>query len=327
MEHDNCQKIKLLKLMEILRQETDEKHPLMTSELCQRLIAMGISCNPRTLGRDIMLLNKQGYEILHRIKNRENAYYLVDRSFSVPELKILIDAVQAASFVPDKKTAELIDKIAELGGSHRGALLKSNLVKFNTRKHTNETVFSTVDYLEEALQNNRQVAFKYFDLDENGQCVFRKDGEQYIIEPIALVFNDDNYYLLGYDPELEMEKTFRVDRIDSAEILKKATSKLARAHKRKVAKYTEETFKMFDGEQETVTLRFDDKLVGVVHDKFGESVKMKRIDDNTIETEVKVRIAPTFWGWLFQFGGMMKIVDPDTINEEFKKQVAAMLRE
>ncbi len=327
MAEENHQKIKLLKIMEILRQETDEDHPMTKTCLSARLVSMNISCNIRSLNRDIKLLNEQGYEIMERLVGHEKGYFVCDRSFSLPELKILIDAVQAASFVTDKKTTELIDKIAELGGSHRGALLKSNIVTFNTRKHSNETVYYTVGYLEEALQKNRQVAFKYFDLDENGQRVFRKDGDLYIMEPIALVFNNDNYYFLGYDSELEMEKTFRVDRIECAEILKKATSKTARARRKKVAKFTEETFKMFNGEPEEVRLRFDDKLIGAVYDKFGENVKMQRIDDNTIETTAQIRIAPTFWGWVFQFGGMMKIAGPEAIKGECKKQVAALLQE
>ncbi len=150
MPQENYQKIKLLKIMEILRQETDEDHPMTKAELCDRLISMNISCNIRSLNRDIPLLNEQGYEIMETMIGREKAYYVCDRSFSVPELKILIDAVQAASFVTEKKTGELVDKVATLGGSHRAAILKGNLVKFNTRKHRNETVYYTVGYKSKA---------------------------------------------------------------------------------------------------------------------------------------------------------------------------------
>ena len=140
MAEEKNQKIKLMKIMEILRQETDEEHPMTKVELAARLVAMKVSCSPRSLIRDIKLLNEQGYEIMERLIGHEKAYFVCDRSFSVPELKILIDAVQAASFVTEKKTLELIDKIAALGGSHKAAILKRNLIKFNTRKHRNETV-------------------------------------------------------------------------------------------------------------------------------------------------------------------------------------------
>ena len=134
MAEENYQKIKLLKIMEILRQETDEDHPMTKAELSARLESMNVSSSVRSLSRDIKLLNEQGYEIMEQLIGHEKGYYVCDRSFSVPELKILIDAVQAASFVTEKKTGELLDKIAALGGSHRAAILKGNLVKLNGLK-------------------------------------------------------------------------------------------------------------------------------------------------------------------------------------------------
>ncbi len=325
MPEENYQKIKLLKIMEILRQETDEEHPMTKVELAARLVAMNISCSPRSLIRDIKLLNEQGYEIMERLIGHEKAYFVCDRSFSVPELKILIDAVQAASFVTEKKTDELVDKIAALGSSHRAGILKGNIVKFNTRKHRNETVYYTVGFIEDAIQKNKKIIFKYFDLDENGQKVYRRDGHHYVVEPVALVFNEDNYYLIVYSEKHDGTANYRVDRIDSVEILDDPVSDKARSLRRKVARYTEEAFKMFNGQSETVTLRFSDKLIGPVLDKFGEDTKMTRVGDHTIEATVPVRIAPTFWGWLFQFGTDMDIVEPEAIKEEYKNKAAALL--
>ena len=326
MEEEKNQKIKLLKIMEILRQETDEEHPMTKVELSERLMAMNVACSPRSLIRDIKLLNEQGYEIMERLIGHEKAYYVCDRSFSVPELKIMIDAVQASSFVTDKKTEELIDKLANLGGGHRSKILKSNIVKFNTRKHSNETVYYTVGFLEDAIQQKKQVSFHYFDLDENGQRVYRKNGAAYIIEPVALVFNDDNYYLIAYSAKHENTTNYRVDRIDSVDILDEPISDTARKIKNKVARYTKEAFKMFDGPQEKVTLRFHDKLISAVYDKFGEDTKMQRIDDYTIEATVLVRIAPTFWGWLFQFGTDMEILSPEKLKEEYKSIATKILK-
>lgn len=325
MAEEKNQKIKLMKIMEILSQETDEEHPMTKVELSARLVAMNVSCSPRSLIRDIKLLNEQGYEIMERLIGHEKGYYVCDRSFSVPELKILIDAVQAASFVTDKKTGELVDKIAALGGSHRAGILKSNIVKFNTRKHTNETIYYTVGYIEDAIQRNKKIIFRYFDLDENGQKVYRRDGHHYVVEPVALVFNEDNYYLIVYSEKHDGTANYRVDRIDSVEIIDDPVSDKARSLRRKVARYTEEAFKMFNGQLETVTLRFADKLIGPVIDKFGEDTKMTRVDDRTIEATVQVRIAPTFWGWLFQFGTDMDIVEPEALKNEYKNIAAALL--
>ena len=319
MPEENHQKIKLLKIMEILRQETDEEHLMTKAELSSRLVAMNISCNTRSLSRDVKLLNEQGYEIMETLVGHEKAYYVCDRSFSVPELKILIDAVQAASFVTDKKAAELIEKIAVLGGSHKAAILKSNIVKFNTRKHTNETIYYTVGFIEDAIQRNKKIIFRYFDLDENGQKVYRRDGHHYVVEPVALVFNEDNYYLIVFSEKHDGTANYRVDRIDGVEIIDEPISDKARSLRRKVARYTEEAFKMFNGPQENVTLRFANKLIGPVLDKFGEGTKMTRVDDHTVEATVQVRIAPTFWGWLFQFGKEMVIEEPVELQQTFEQ--------
>lgn len=325
MAEEKNQKIKLMKIMEILRQETDEEHPMTKVELAARLVAMNVSCSPRSLIRDIKLLNEQGYEIMERLMGHEKGYFVCDRSFSVPELKILINAVQAAGFVTEKKTGELVDKIAALGGSHRAAILKGNIVKFNTRKHTNETIYYTVGFIEDAIQRNKKIIFRYFDLDENGQKVYRRDGHHYVVEPVALVFNEDNYYLIVYSEKHDGTANYRVDRIDSVEIIDDPISDKARSLRRKVARYTEEAFKMFNGQPETITLRFTDKLIGPVLDKFGEVTKMTRVDDHTIEATVQVRIAPTFWGWLFQFGTDMDIMEPEALKEEYKNKAAELL--
>ena len=327
MPQENCQKIKLLKLMEILRQETDEDHPLKTTAICEKLLAMNIKCDRRTLHLDMKLLNQQGYEVMSLLIDHERAYYIADRSFSVPELKILIDAVQAASFVTEKKTAELIDKIADLGGSNRAAILKDNIVHFNTRKHGNEAIYYNVDTIESAIQQDKKIIFRYFDIDENGARVYRRDGHHYVVEPVALVFNDDNYYIVSYSSKHENTANYRLDRMDSVETVDKDITDKAKELRESIAGYTESVFKMYGGELQDVTLQFDQKLIGAVYDKFGEGTKMLRINDTTCVAAVKAQISPTFWGWLFQFGGQMKINSPEELKEEYKNQAAALLQE
>ena len=326
MSQENCQKIKLLKLMEILRQETDEEHPLKTGEICNRLRAMNISCDRRTLHKDMKVLNEQGFEVMSLLIAHERAYYIADRSFSVPELKILIDAVQAASFVTDKKTAELIDKIADLGGSNRAAILKDNIVHFNTRKHRNEAVYYNVDILEEAIRIDRKVTFHYFDIDENGQRVYRRDNHLYDAEPVALVFSEDNYYLISYSTKYESTTNYRIDRMSTVQITDEDITATAKELRKDVAGYTESVFKMFGGQIENITLQFDQKLMGAVYDKFGEDTAMLRINATTCAATVKAQISPTFWGWLFQFGGQMMIISPESMKKEYNKQANMLLK-
>ena len=245
-----------------------------------------------------------------------------DRSFSVLELKVLIDAVQAASFITDRKTKELISKIAELGGSHRGDILRSNMVCFNTRKHSNEAIYYNVDFLEEAILQQKKVLFRYFDLNEHGEKVYRREGHRYVVEPIGLVFHEDNYYLMIYSARHGNTANYRVDRMDSVRILDEHVSEQAIELRDSIGCYTEQAFKMYGGEAVDITIQFDQRLIGVVHDKFGEDTKMIRLNGDTCVATVKVRVSPTFWGWLFQFGRQMKILSPDNMVDEYKKQIA-----
>lgn len=321
MPRDNCQKIKLLKLMELLRQETDEQHPIRTSQICSRLKELKISCDRRTLSKDMAILNEQGYEVMSTFVCHEKAYYIEDRSFSIPELKIMIDAVQAASFITEKKSAELINKIAYLGGSHCAEILKGNMVCFNTRKHSNEAIYYNVGFLEEALEQKKKASFYYFDLDENSSKVYRKNRERYIVEPMALIFNEDNYYLMCYSSKYGEVCNYRVDRMEVVEIEEDSVSEEAIVHESDISQYTEQVFKMYGGPREEVVLQFDRLLIGAVYDKFGENTKMIPLNENTYSATVNVQISPTFWGWLSQFAGKMKIISPEPVINEYKRHL------
>ena len=324
----NDQKIKLLKLMEILQRETDSEHPMRTSEFCERLRSMNITCDPRTLGRDMRFLNDRGYEILYVQAGHEKAYYIEDRSFQLPELRILVDAVQAASFITEKKTAELTDKIAALAGTNRAEVMKRELVRFNTNKHTNESVFYSIDALSEAILARKKVSFRYFDLDENALRVYRKNGERYTAEPLSLVFNEDNYYLLCYSEKYDHMFNFRVDRMSDVRAEEESISQKAqrRLEKLDAAAFTEQSFKMYHGEEKAVTLRFGRKLAGVVFDKFGEDTKMRPCGETEAEAMVLVQLSPTFYGWLCQFGGDMRIERPESVKKEFRSYMDGMMK-
>lgn len=324
MAQENCQKIKLLKLYELLQQETDEEHPLTTMTIVHRLGEAGISCDRRTLSKDMAILNEYGYEFMWRKVSKEKGYYVEDRSFSVPELKILIDAVQAASFITDKKTAELVDKIANLGGSHRADILKDNMVCFNTRKHSNEAIYYNVNYLEDAIQQQKKVIYRYFDLNEYGEKVYRKDGHHYVAEPVALVFNEDNYYLVAYSAKHDGTANYRVDRMDAVEVLDEPISEKALQLRDSISSYTEQAFKMYGGQPMDITIQFNNKLIGVVYDKFGEGTRMVRLTEDSCVATVKVQVSPTFWGWIFQFGGQMRITSPESMIAEYKQHVAKL---
>lgn len=324
---ENMQKIKLLKLYELLRNETDESHPISRRDLCNRLNELGISSNVRTLSKDIEVLQENGFEIMSYLKDKERFYYIPEHELSIPEIKILIDAVQAASFITEKKTAELVEKVAALAGSHSAELLKKNMVCFNTRKHTNEAVLYTVDSIEDAIIRKKKIAFNYFHLNEKAEreYVLTPTGrkKRYYVEPVALIFNEDNYYLMGYMARHPGKTaSYRIDRIDHIEVVEESVlSDEALEKIATVAEFTEQAFKMFSGDLKEIALRFDKTLVGPVFDKFGEDTPIVLIDEKTCEATVYVQISPTFFGWIAQFGSKMQVVSPAHVLEQYNAHV------
>lgn len=318
MANNSVLKMKMLTLLEMLRQETDEEHPLTTNEICDRLQKRGIPCERKSVSTDIALLRQFDYEVMDTKSGKQKAYYIEDRNFSLPEIKLLIDAVQASSFVTERKAAELIGKIAYLGGNRRGEILQSNLVRFNTRKHTNEKIYYSIDELEHAIMSGCKASFVYYDLNEKREKVYRKEKCEYIVDPVTLVYMEDNYYLLCYSEKYNNVTSYRIDRMERVKALNLPICESARLTDKQIAAFTEQTFKMFGGETETVTLRFAAHLIGTVYDKFGEDTKMERVDENSCVAKVKVQISPTFWGWLFQFAGEMQIVAPQELLDTYQ---------
>ena len=308
MPKDNKQKIKLLYLMEILRQDTDEQHPISTNQICARLSEQGISCERRTVGMDMKVLNDYGYEIMTKMVGHEKAYYIDDRSFSVPEIKILMDAVQAAKFITPGKSEALIEKLAALGGSHQAEILKGNIVCFDTCKHTNEMIFYNVQALEDAIRERKKASFLYFDLNENKAKVYRRDGERYTVDPMALVYNEDYYYLMSFNSKHDAITTYRVDRMERVQVEDEPVCPQAIVEGADIHEYTSQVFKMYNGQPETVTLEFDDSLIGAIIDRFGEEVSITRIGKKKCSVIVKVQDSPVFRGWVHQFDKKMKIV-------------------
>lgn len=259
MGKENFSKIKLLKIWEILKQESDENRPLTTGQIIKRLADSGITCDRRTLYADIATLNSFGYEVVTQKGQHSNSYYIVDRSFDIPELRILIDAVQAASFISPKKTEELTGKIAALGGSYRADILKKNIVEFNTTKHNNEHIYYSVNAIEDAILSGKKIKFQYFDLTENQERKFRKNGEKYLVNPVAMVFSNDNYYLIGYHDNHDGVTTYRIDRMLNAEISEESINDKAKPIGLNVSKHRKQSFLCTVEKQKPSDL----KLIGI----------------------------------------------------------------
>lgn len=322
MKLENAYKIKLLKILEILRQETDEDHPMNTQTLIQKLAAQGIVCDRRTLPLDIQVLNDYGYEVLvNKQPGFSTEYCIVDRSFDVPELRILMDAVQAASFVTPKKTTMLLDKIAELGGSHRAELLKGNSIEYNTTKHSNETIYYNIDTIEEAIAQGKKIAFKYFDYNTKKEKVFRKEGKLYYVNPISMVFTMDNYYLICYDDFHPTINHYRIDRMTDVIMKQYDIKKTDAVEGFDMTIHHKSLFGMFTGKPEKVRFEANVRLVDAIIDKFGEDIQFKDLEEGWTSFEAVVQISPQFLGWLLSFGKDMKVTAPKNVVKYLREYV------
>lgn len=309
MPNSKKSKIKLVKLYEILKSQTDVNHPLTTYDLIDRLTALDISCDRRTISKDVSELNAVGFNVHTKKVGKQKAYYIDDTSLTVPELKILIDAVQAASFIPEDMSNEIIEKISALGGTHREEVLKGNQVAFNTRKHSNTDILRTVDVINRAITEHKKISFRYFDLDENKERVFRKNKRRYLESPAALVFNNDNYYVVCYSSKHKKQLNYRVDRMNLIRVEEEPAAPEAEILADNLTEYTKQAFRMFSGEPEEVTLQFDRSILGQIYDQFGEDIDVVAVSDSTLETIVTIQSSPTFKGWLAQFEDKIHITN------------------
>lgn len=325
------QKVKLLKLYEFLRKETDADHPISRRTLCRTLIDMGISSNVRTLSKDIDTLRENGFDVKSYLREKERLYYVSERQITIPEIKIIIDAVQAAGFLTQNKSEELSGKIADLLSTYQAEQLKKNTVRFNTHKHTNESVLCNVERIEDAIARKKKITYNYFHLNEKAEREYVKTPtgrfKKYNVEPVALIYNNDNYYLMAYNSKHpEGTANYRIDRIDNIKVSEESTiSKEAIAKIEGVAEFTGEAFKLFGGKTSNVVLRFSKELVEPVFDKFGEDTEIKKINKKACKAAVNVRVSPTFFGWLTQFGSKMKIVSPASVKEKYENHLKAIL--
>ena len=327
MERDKNRKLKLLKLLEILQRETDEQHPMKTTDICRRMEDMDISCDRRILASEIQTLREQGYEIQQCQVGRAKGYFIADRAFSMPELRMLLDAVEASQLLTEKKTQELKNKIVSLSSDKQAEFLKSSIVRFNSAKSTNERIYYTIEALEEAIRKKKKVTIRYFHLNEHREKVYRSENGIHTVEPIALVYNNDKYYLTCYNPVADKNYNYRLDRIEWVEILKEKISKNAIIRSRSVAKYTAQVFKMYGGETVKVTLVFDARMIDYIYEKFGMDTKIRPCEDDNFTTNVDVQLSPTFWGWVFQFTGKMKITAPEWVCDEYTEMLKKAIGE
>lgn len=313
--------------MEILRQDSDEDHYLESTEILSKLKEMGIECDRRTLYNDIEVLNSFGYEVLcEKSTGKPNRYCVVDRNFDVPELRILMDAVQASAFITPKKTKVLLDKIADLSGSHRAELLRNELVQFNTIKSSNESIFYSISEIGQAIENNKKVSFKYFNYDINHEKVYRFDAKRnqdklYFVNPHATLFDGENYYLVGYYKKHEGFTHFRIDKMDDVQMVNDQDKDPYLGNDADLQHHKETLFSMYQGVECEVEFWADTSILDPIFDTFGQKVSISKDGENGIKFKAKVQLSPTFYGWCLSFGEKLKVIAPQDVKEKLKDYI------
>ena len=310
-------KLRPLKIWEILHQETDEDHPMGTEALRAKLKESGYECGRRIIYEDIGLLNANGYEIKC---NRKicNEYFVVDRTFDIAELQILMDAVQAASFITNKKTKQFIGKIAQLAGDRKAEVLEKNTVEFHAPKSDNERIYYSVDKIGRAIEQRRQISFLYFDYDIHYQWVYRKDKRRYIVNPLSTVFSNDNYYLMCNDDKHDGIGHYRIDRMDDVQITENPMTKIEESKGYDLSRHKRALFGMFNGEDERVTFQADKSLIDHIFDRFGNEIYIRNDENGGVIFTADVQISKPFLGWCCSFGNMLKVISPKSVVKEIK---------
>ena len=324
-------KMKLLLLQKILEEQTDEEHFLTANQLADRLKVFGISAERKGIYDDIKALNayykpadKRKADRAQRIEIDEEGrgYYLTNRLFSVSDLKLMIDAIQSSKFLSDAKTLELIEALETLCSKHQAQGFKRQVIVSNRVKNMNTNVHKNVDHLNYAIVEDWKVKFKYFDYNTKQERTFRKKGGWYVISPFALVYCDDNYYLLGYDAEKGKIMNYRVDRMAyvSAQegMIREGKDVFAALD---IAQYQRYTFSMYSGDVQRVTMRFRNTMMNAVIDKFGKLGYVKEVDKDHFEVTVPVAVSPQFFGWVFGLGNYVTIVGPENVKEKMTKML------
>ncbi len=322
MPRASRQKEKLLYVAKLLLEKTDENHKITVNEIIDRLAAAGITAERKSIYSDLETLANFGLDIC-REKTNVTGYYIASREFQMPELKLLVDAIQSSKFITTKKSMELIKKLEGLCSENDAKFLHRQVFITNRVKTGNEKIYYNVDKLHTALSTDRQITFTYYQwvLDfRSSQKVKRAPrhgGKIYKASPWALSWDDENYYLIAFDERSQMLKHYRVDKMEGISITENPRNGRETFENFDIAAYTKSVFSMFAGEKTQVKLSVDNSLIGVIIDRFGQDVFVSWESAETFNVFVTVELSPQFFGWIFALGSKVKLLSPDGAVKKF----------
>lgn len=318
MPKSKNQKLKMWYLLKILEEKTDVRHPMPMQAIREELAAFGIAAERKSIYADIEELGLLGYRISYNPSRRDGGYYLSERQFELPELKLLVDAVQSSRFITAKKSRELIEKLNSFASSYDARKLERQVYVVNRIKTENESIYLNVDEIHTAMQENRQISFQYLEWTLDKTLRPKKGGERYQVSPWALTWQDENYYLIAYDGQADMIKHYRVDKMGKLLLTGRERQGGEAFRDFDIAAYANKTFGMFGGKEETVVLRFPNALIGVALDRFGRDVELHRKEDGFFHVYVRVAVSHPFFGWLSGLSTQVRLMGPEMVVKEYQ---------
>jgi len=317
------QRTKLLYIQKILLEKTDEKHPMTTQEIISELATYDIHVERKTLYSDIDILRQYGLDIVTH-KSSLSYHFVANRQFELPELKLLVDAVQSSRFITEKKSAGLIAKLSSLTSQAQAQSLKRQIHVTGRPKSINEQSYYSVDAIHAAINDGKKITFKYFDYNVQKKPSYRKNGTTYEVTPVTLCWDSDKYYLVAYNAEHNELRNYRVDRMDNVTVSEESGDKFDK-HKFNITEHIKGMFGMFGGDVVRAKLAFDNSFVNVVLDYFGKDVTITPKDDDWFEVMVDVTVSPVFLGWIFQFGNKAQILSPNSLIDAMRNLIASSM--
>lgn len=313
-------KQRILALMRVFEEQTDEAHQLTLAQLGEALAASGFEAGRGTLYDDIETLQCFGMDVRYE-RGTTHTYFLASRVFELPELKLLVDAVQASHLVTTRKTMTLIKKLGTLASRYEATQLQRQVFVANRIKSMNESVYYSIDKLHAAIAAERRITFQYTEYAPDKSLRLRKGGGLYVVSPYMLTYDMNNYYLVGRYTERPGLTHFRVDRMARVEVLDERAEPRGELDP---ARYAERVFSMFVGEERLVRVRFADRLATVVIDRFGKDVRITDIGDGWFTAALRVAVSTAFLTWVFQFGADARIIAPEDVVAETRTLLASI---
>ena len=318
------QKMKTLCLMQILMQRTDEKHMMTANDLAAALQEYGFKAERKSIYADVEALQQFGLDIVQQ-KGSNPGYYVASRTFELPELKLLVDAVQSSKFITARKSAELIRKLESMTSKYEAQQLQRDVFIYNRPKTENETIYYNVDQIHCALHCNAKISFQYAEWTTKKELQLKKNGALYMVSPWSLTWDDENYYLIAYDENADCIKHYRVDKMQKITVLDDCRIGKEKFMDFDLAAFAKKTFGMYGGQDETVTLTCHNRMIGVMLDRFGQDVPLVPVDEDHFYVKPLVAVSPQFFGWLTGLGNMVQITGPDHVKVEYKAYLEEIL--